>query len=219
MKKQPVLLVIALSLAQIAPGTRAQSLERKTEIGAQFTLMRQADTDLFKIPGAPSRWNPGLGGRVGYNLSPHFAIEGELNLFPKDNLFNGRRFEGLFGVKGGYRSTVLGIFAKARPGFIYSAKSVVSCVVRTTVGDSLSRSEIVQCSSVESRTDSSLDVGGIVEFYPSKRSLIRFDIGDTMQRTSEHGIDFNDEGSAVVVQRPSRTAHNLQMSVGVGFRF
>jgi hypothetical protein len=210
-------LIIAFAMSQGA-GTRAQSPDRKAEIGVQFTLIRQTDSALFKSPGAPSRWNPGLGIRAGYNLSSHIAVEGELNLLPKDDLLNGRRFEGLFGLKGGYRSTNIGLFAKARPGFIYSARSVTNCLVRTSTEDGTG-SEFLRCFSAGSRTDFLLDLGGVVEFYPFERSLVRFDIGDTLQRTAEHGIDFNDAGIGVVVLRPSRMAHNLQMSVGVGFRF
>ena len=219
MEKRIVLLTVLFSIGQIGQSSRAQSLDRKTEIGTQFTLVRQADSVLFNSPGAPGRWNPGLGGRVGYNFSSYFALEGQLDLFPKDDLFNGRKIEGLFGLKGGYRSKTLGVFAKARPGFIYSPRSVTICVVRTTLENGSARSEFERCFSAGSRTDFSLDVGGVVEIYPSKRSLLRFDIGDTLQRTAEHGIDFNDAGAGVVVLRPSRTAHDLQMSIGVGFRF
>jgi hypothetical protein len=219
MKKRIVLLTIAFSMWQIGQSSRAQSLGNKTEIGAQFTLVRQADTVFFNSPGAPSRWDPGLGGRVGYNFAPYFALEGELDLLPKDDLFNGRKIEGLFGLKGGYRSKTIGVFAKARPGFIHSPQSVTTCLVRTTLGNGSARSEFERCFSAGSRTDVSLDLGGVVELYTSKRSLLRFDVGDTLQRTAEHGIDFNDAGVGVVVLRPSRTAHNLQMSLGVGFRF
>jgi hypothetical protein len=217
--KRLVLLTIAFSICQVGQNTKAQSPDRKTEIGAHFTLIRQTDSILFKSPGAPSRWSPGLGGRIGYNLSPYFALEAEVDLFPKDDLFNGRKVEGLFGLKSGYRSKTLGIFAKARPGFVHSARSVTNCVVNTTIANGTTRSEFVRCFSAGSRTDFALDVGGVLELYTSGSSLLRFDIGDTLQRTAEHGIDFNSAGVGVVVLRPSRTAHNLQVSIGAGFRF
>jgi len=49
-------------------------------------------------------------------------------------------------------------------------------------------------------TDFSLDVGGVIEFYPSKLVTVRFDVGDT------------------IINR-SFVTHNLQLCAGIGFRF
>jgi len=70
-----------------------------------------------------------------------------------------------------------------------------------------------------------MDVGGVVEFYPSKRIVTRFDLGDTI-------VHFNRRTMQTIVldpvtntlnpgtnQIPSRTSHNFQFVTSVGFRF
>ena len=68
-------------------------------------------------------------------------------------------------------------------------------------------------------------VGGVVEFYPSRRIVTRFDVGDTVIRYGVYR-----EAAALVCalsfpcttqlfERAAETRHNLQLSAGVGFRF
>lgn len=99
----------------------------------------------------------GFGFRGVRNLGPSLALEGEFNWSLGNPLFRvegGHMLEGLFGVKAGRRGKRAGLFAKARPGFISF----------TDVG----------------ATHGALDLGGVLEFYPSTHWLIRGDIGDTM---------------------------------------
>ena len=61
----------------------AQSADQKKfEVGVQFSALGINDphglSDLFP------RTELGLGGRLSYNLNRHFALEGEVNLFPRD---------------------------------------------------------------------------------------------------------------------------------------
>ena len=62
------------------------------------------------------------------------------------------------------------------------------------------------------------DLGGVLEFYPSKRTVVRFEGGDTILRFGPHyepdPITFRQ-----LVKQPSRITHNLQITAGVGFRF
>jgi hypothetical protein len=57
-----------------------------------------------------------------------------------------------------------------------------------------------------SKTEAAFDAGGVVEFYPSRSTTVRFDLSDTI-------IRFRDRGY------PTETTHNLQFSAGFGFRF
>jgi hypothetical protein len=55
-----------------------------------------------------------------------------------------------------------------------------------------------------------VDVGGIFEYCPTKRTIFRVDVGDTIIRYRSLEPE---------VINPSFTRHNLQMSLGFGFRF
>ncbi|HEY6400924.1 MAG TPA: hypothetical protein VI479_05920, partial [Blastocatellia bacterium] len=85
-------------------------------------------------------------------------------------------------------------------------------------------------STVNSYTGFSLDVGGVAELYPSKRIALRFDVGDTIVNRQEPGaVSFTQISgsqlplifvpSGLSVPRRSFATHNLQLSLGVGFRF
>jgi len=55
-----------------------------------------------------------------------------------------------------------------------------------------------------------IDVGGVFEYYPSRRTVFRMDVGDTIIRYA---------AQEPKVINPTFTRHNLQASVGFGFRF
>ncbi len=61
-----------------------------------------------------------------------------------------------------------------------------------------------------------MDLGGIVEFYPSKRSIVRVDAGDTIVR-------FRGESATIspfsTISIPGDTTHNFQVSIGFSYRF
>lgn len=55
-----------------------------------------------------------------------------------------------------------------------------------------------------------IDVGGVFEYYPTRNTVFREDVGDTIIRyNSQPPKDIN----------RTFTRHNLQTSVGFGFRF
>lgn len=165
---------------------------KKFEAGVHLSTLRYDDY------GDPLV-EPGVGGRLTYNLNDNFAVEGELNFYPHahegDPTVSGRKTLALFGVKAGVRKGRFGFFGKARPGFIhFSRRLEFACI---TVGDEGG------CSL--SNTNFAFDLGGVVEFYTSRRAFLRFDVGDTVIRSSIiGGYD---------------TTHNLQFNAGVGFRF
>ena len=63
-----------------------------------------------------------------------------------------------------------------------------------------------------------MDFGGVLELYPSRRTLIRFDAGDTVIKYGSRSI----EGFSIshsIVTFPPETRHNFQFSTGFGLRF
>lgn len=150
----------------------------------------------------------GLGGRFGYNLNKNFAIDSEFSFFPETHLGNnqiGQKTQALIGIKAGTRSGRFGVFAKARPGamFIGEVTSGLNC-------SSSSSGQICH----PSHSNFALDVGGVVEVYPTARSIIRFDAGDTIVRIRSTGGIFPLNGTVM-----QNTTNNFQFSIGFGYRF
>src|ERR1041385_6684948 len=115
---------LAVLFCLCAVSLRAQSDEKKFEVGGQFSALR-VPTRRITTAGAAFATTEtpgtkyGFGGAFGYQLSKYFTLEAEGNFFPRDrDLDGGRKVQGLFGVKAGKRFDKFGIFAKARPGFI-----------------------------------------------------------------------------------------------------
>jgi hypothetical protein len=95
-----------------------------------------------------------------------------------------------------------GVFGKVRPGFIHTVYDLrtICPPFPCPPGSACFASPCFFAPFPVINNDLSLDVGGVLEFYPAKRVTVRFDVGDT------------------VVNRSFAT-HNLQLSAGVGFRF
>jgi hypothetical protein len=218
MKKTLTIVVTLLCLSFSMLEAYAQSDEvPKFELGAQFTSITKPDNN----NGATE---PGFGGRFTFNLNRSVAFEAEVNFFPHQCDFcgsgpvgdnSGNITQGLFGVKAGKRFQKWGVFGKARPGFVSFSR-----------GDS--KYEVVGPSVLiepNRLTNFALDLGGVLEFYPSKRIVTRFDAGDTLIHYGARQINFLsfDPTTFLPVVVPfttrSETRHNFQFSAGVGWRF
>jgi Outer membrane protein beta-barrel domain len=193
MRKMFFFVLAAAALLLIAPAqnAQAQSETPKVEVGAHYTLLRLRDFDTT---------DSGVGGRMTFNITDGFALEGELNVFPEKRInfanpfyVDSRRTQGLFGVKYGMRSEKAGIFGKLRPGFVHFGEGTVDPAIAF----------LVPVPPTASSTEFALDIGGVFELYPSRPVALRFDVGDTIIRYG--GLGF--------------TSHNLQISAGVAFRF
>lgn len=217
----------ALAEAQAERET-ANVTDSKFELGGQFTYMRRKDPNIstrtlislgfVSGPEDPGTINePGFGARFGYNVTRHFALEAEANFFPVDKRSpyilgvpvrvgepGARKFQAVFGPKVGVRKNRYGIFAKVRPGFITLGR-YESVIAVGTPGNEFVLAEIRNKVSFFA-----IDVGGVFEYYPTKRTILRFDVGDTVIRYG---------GTEPKNLNPSFTRHNLQTSVGFGFRF
>jgi len=190
----------------------------KVEVAAEFSSITRPSS-------GGGETEPGFGGRFTYNLNKSVAVEAAGYFFPhkiqagifSDN--NGNTAEGLFGVKAGKRFEKWGIFAKGRPGVI-SFSQGNSGYVPTGQGGAFPF--IFQ---QERATHFAFDAGGVVEFYPSRRIVTRFDAGDTLIHYGPHtftffGVDPITGGLTLVpFRRAATTRHNFQFAASVGFRF
>ena len=171
------------------------------------------------------RTEPGFGARVGYSFNRYLTAEAEVSYFPSDpgldeeEFTGGRKLQGLFGVKAGRRYEHFGLFAKARPGFVRFGKGDLYQPPGT--GCIAVFPPPLPCFDSRGRTDFALDVGGVLELYPSPRTVIRFDAGDTILRSGAHGIPVPNASAfgAAAVPIPGETTHNFQGGVGFGLRF
>jgi len=164
--------------------------EPKVEIGGQFSVLRLRDLGVTDV---------GVGGRVTYNLNEFLSLEGEVDYFPKDNQDlggSGRKTEGFFGGLIGYRASGFAIYSKIRPGFIHFSRDPFAAPI--------------------SSTDFAVDIGGVFEFFPTHKSVVRFDIGDTAIRFGSNTVLPTPFGP---VATGTFWSHNLQFSAGVGVRF
>ena len=208
----------ALCLLFGAPAVQAQSDKPpKFEAAAEFTSITKPDFN----GGATE---PGFGGRFTYNIRKNVAIEAAGYFFPHkcntcidDN--SGNITEGLFGLKAGKRFQKWGIFAKGRPGFVSFSEGAFNIVATGAGGSFPFRFEVNRL------TNFAFDLGGVMEFYPSKRIVTRFDAGDTLIHYSRRTINylsFDPVTGALTLSpftRPAKTQHNFQFMASVGFRF
>lgn len=200
MQGKKLLSLVALCLLLTA-SARAQSVldDHKFEIGAQYTAIGLDDFDVVS----------GVGGRFGYNFNKYLALDAEANFFPETKLGNdqlGQKAQGFVGIKAGTRAKYAGVFAKARPGVMSIGEITSGFSCNQGNGFTLCRPR---------HSNFALDVGVVAELYPTRRSIIRFDVGDTMlhRRQATRNV-FNQ-----TAQTSSDFTHSVQISVGFGYRF
>jgi hypothetical protein len=163
---------------------------------------------LFSEIHLPHNNHLGLGGRAVFNLNRFFALEGEGNFFLTNATPSfrngGHATEGLFGVKTGIRNDAVGIFAKARPGFISFSRALqdVTFSPSTPLPFSVPTGRL---------TEPVLDIGAVIEFYPAEHWAWRTDLGDTMI--------FYRSSSFLGFNIPGKTQHGFQFGTGLQYRF
>jgi hypothetical protein len=197
----------ALAQAEDAP---------KVEVGAQFSSLSLTPPEDFL--GTENK--PGFGARFTYNLTDNVAVEAEGNFFTTKSRLGisvGGRAEQLqAGVKAGKRFERVGFFLKARPGFVSFDEALQIGEEQVTFEGTpflIPRFTRVR------RTHFSMDVGAVLELYPTRRTMVRFDAGDTIIRYGERN-DFTTFPSVPMLTRaPSEIKHNFQFTAGVGYRF
>ncbi len=134
----------------------------------------------------------------GHKFEVGAAFDSELVHYPRGGGGDFGETQGLFGVRAGRRfdKVPVGLFVKARPGFLHLA------------GAFAARNPAL------GQTRFALDLGGVVELYPSRRATVRVDYGDTLVAFGDTPVN-----SALAPPRSRGTTHNKQVSFGVGYRF
>ena len=165
-----------------------QSELRKSEVGGFVTTLN-LHSSVYEKPA-------GIGGRFTYNINENVAIDAEFAHFPANPSGNFGESQAVVGIKAGIRKEKFGVFAKARPGMINFGGEYFK---QRYTGD---------------RKNLMVDVGGVFEYYPSSRVILRVDVGDSL-------ISYGNDTllSVYGVPEKHKTTHNLQTTFGIGFRF
>ncbi|HET6975967.1 MAG TPA: outer membrane beta-barrel protein [Pyrinomonadaceae bacterium] len=196
---------LLLSIFLVTSVAVAQSKKEKIEIGVQTTSLTLFEPEFSSFDSTQA----GVGGRVTYNFNRSIAAEAEINFFPQKQFIltaDGSAIQAQFGVKAGKRFEKFGIFGKVRPGFL-SVNRVGSLIPGPTFAFTIDR-----------RAFFTLNAGGVLELYPSKKLVVRFDAGDTMVR---HPALFGQTSildPSISLIRPAKFNHNFQFTAGVAFR-
>ena len=151
------------------------------------------------------RTDSGAGGRFTYNFGPSLAFETAATYFPtnsSDRTFqDGGTAVSIFaGIKAGIRKRRFGVFFKARPGIL----SLRNVVTSTATPSDLTTAR---------KTHAALDTGGVLEFYPSARTILSLDAGGTLVRYGD-AILFSSPGLIIRSSGSIRNPFNLTFSAG-----
>ena len=203
---------------------RAQAHDApRFEVGAQFSSLTIQEPSFS----SEFRTEPGFGGRFTVNLTDYLAVEAQGDFYPNDNgrgteFDGGRTTSGLFGVKAGKRFAHFGVFGKARPGFVRFGRTLSGF----TVPQNNTSQFPFAIPEYRARTEFATDLGGVLEFYPTRRLVTRFDFGDTIIRYRERTLNFPSFNAGTPptvtlfpVTRSGEVLHNFQFSAGIGIRF
>ena len=202
-----VLLTHSISLAQ------SQDLP-KFEIGGEFSSLARESFE--------TRMEPGVGARFTFNLNRSVAFETAGYFYPQKCFScrnGGNMSQFVAGVKVGKRFEKWGIFGKARPGVVSFSRGEFD------VGPAAPGSSFPFDVEINRTNSFAADLGGVVEFYPTKKIVTRFDAGDTIihfGRRTINGVAFDSitqQVTFIPITQPARTTHNFQFTAGVGFRF
>jgi hypothetical protein len=144
----------------------------------------------------------GVGLDLDYRLTRLVYLGSEFNFFPGTGE-RGAVGEGLLGAKVGHTARSWGVFTQLRPGFVHYEKTLVP-------GSS---------SEYEDATRFAFDVGGSVEYYASRHSTIRFNVGTTFIRYLTGRPDPRQPPVSVLSDDYYATQGNFRATTGYVFRF
>ena len=185
---------LLLLLGVAAVNVHAQDKNPAFEIGVHYTTLQVTEKNDY---------DGGLGVRFTYNLNDYLAVEAEGNTLPQTREGGGNNeTQGFFGARLGIRKERYGLFAKVRPGFN------TFYLLGVTPGPN---------SFEQGHTRFALDAGGVFEYYPTLNTALRVDAGDTMIQFKPGDFFYQRLDEPMPVSK--RFSHNLQISVGFGFRF
>lgn len=211
-----VCLVLAcVSVGAARQGAFGQQQYTSQEVGAGAAS--ESASSYYDALNYVGPWHEFAGplGRYTWNLSPSLGLEGSVGYLPgfqtSYGTDNGHELLALGGVKAGWRGRRFGIYGKAEPGI-----SSWSPGLWDGVGPAPEYQKIYH-----RRTDFTLDMGGVLEFYPTPRTIVRLDAGETL--IAEYDQVLFREGNPQTLEleeiEPGHIAQHFSAALTVTHRF
>jgi Outer membrane protein beta-barrel domain len=192
-----------LGLLFAVVGAHAQDTYTRTEIGAEFSTVRQT------LPGGGAKNYPGFGGRIDWNLTRRLAIESQVDFFPEHSgsviyKQGGQTLQAVAGLRAKVIQTRrLSVFGLVRPGMVHFTDVLYYTGDPTTI------------TGVKPFTYFVLNIGGGLEYYLSDRWALRADIEGDPYRVANATVSFSGGGTAFVNGKMEDTT---RLSFGVAYR-
>src|SRR5579883_1017746 len=203
----PLLLIFALLFARASAAQQYTSQEIGLGVVAQTASSYQENTSYV----GSRHIFAGPQGRYTYNLSPSLAIEGSVGYLPgyQSTLAgdNGHELLVLAGVKAGWRGRRFGLYGKIEPGI----SSWSPGLILYKVGPGMQPQEFSQ-----RRSNFTLDYGGVFEWYPTRRTIVRFDLSQTLAAEYDQVLD---RSGSLEITEPGHIAQHLGLGLSIAHRF
>ena len=179
----------------------AQDQYSRFELGGQYSTIRETDTS------NQGKNFSGFGGRFDWNLNRRVAFESQVDFFPEHGMplllvQGGQTLQAVFGIRAKViQNRRISVFGLVRPGVLH-----FSDVLFTTTDSS---NPLV----TRPATYFVLNLGGGIEYYPSPRWILRFDIEGNPYRVPS---TFN--ASSPVFTPTGKVNDTTRISFGAAYR-
>jgi hypothetical protein len=179
----------------------AQNLYSRFELGAQYSTVRETNNSYQGTNFS------GFGGRFDWNINRRVALESQVDFFPEQGaplplVQGGRTLEAVFGIRAKVVETrQISVFGLVRPGLLHFSNAEFT-------SGALNPPYVFRPA-----TYFVLNLGGGIEFYPSRRWILRFDIeGDPYRVPSTF------HPSAPFASPPGKINDTTRMSFQAAYR-
>ncbi|HEY6945768.1 MAG TPA: outer membrane beta-barrel protein [Candidatus Acidoferrum sp.] len=195
----------------------AQEVSSRFEVGGEFSGISLLNSNNY--------WavSPGFGGRFDFNLNRRMALDVRLDFFPQGapsryQSQGGKTLQFSGGLRGKFIQTNrFAVYGVVLPGLLHFSNTVTS--LTTTVVPGTSPPVIIINAVHGSATHFAVDLGGGVEWYPTRRSIVRVEFGGELYTIPGRSVLVNPSnplGLSLIL--PADIARTWQFSVGVGYR-
>jgi hypothetical protein len=196
-------ILIASLVLLMSVSALAQSEPDRFELGAQLAAIKSSEFEATDV---------GIGARFSWAPVGLLGLESEINFYPKSFPakfpFSRARVEGLFGATVGPKVGPARPFAKARAGFlnVREASEAFACI--------LIFPPPLSCQLGAGRTLPAFDIGGGLEWFPTRRTFVRVEIGDRVLKYP--GPALSKKGA---ILDDGFFSHDFRFAAGAGLRF